>query len=112
MPLPIPTTEKPSTSETKESNVVANQGSQSSAEIGNQSSQMGSTDQRPQSDAEKAADKLYEERIEEEKRGMINGEASRLVVWQVSSVDWGNTTRRPGWDDLERFVSVSMLLVP
>ncbi|KAJ9644540.1 hypothetical protein H2201_000314 [Coniosporium apollinis] len=66
MPLPVLTTEKPSTSETKETNVVADQGSQRSAEVSDQSSQMGSTDQRPQSDAEKAADKLYEERIEEE----------------------------------------------
>jgi len=63
MGIPVnTTTEKPSSSETIE-------GSVSSASVPDQKSQIGSTGpdaQKTKSEAEKAADKLYEERIEDE----------------------------------------------
>ncbi|KAK4993843.1 hypothetical protein LTR50_000056 [Elasticomyces elasticus] len=67
MPIPMQTssspTEKPSTSETAENTVP--QDSQKSANVSDQDSSMGATGQ-PKGDAEKAAEKLYEERIEDE----------------------------------------------
>jgi len=61
MPIPVVTsTEKPSTSETRE----VPKDSQPAASISNQSS--GMTQQTTKSEAELAADRLYEERIEEE----------------------------------------------
>ncbi|KAK3061050.1 hypothetical protein LTS18_007131, partial [Coniosporium uncinatum] len=63
MGIPVhTTTEKPSNSETTE-------GSVPSASVPDQKSQVGSTGpdvQKTKSEAEKAADKLYEERIEDE----------------------------------------------
>jgi hypothetical protein len=60
MPIPIHSTEKPSTSETRE----APKDSQPSAQVSNSQSDM--AQQRSKTEAELAADKLYEERIEEE----------------------------------------------
>ncbi len=60
MPIPIHTTEKPYTSETRE----APKDSQLSAEVSNSRSDM--AQQTTKSEAELAAEKLYEERIEEE----------------------------------------------
>lgn len=60
MPIPLHSTEKPSTSETREEP----KGSQPSAEVSNQ--QSGIAQQTTKADAELAAEKLYEERIEEE----------------------------------------------
>ncbi|TKA43712.1 hypothetical protein B0A49_13342 [Cryomyces minteri] len=66
MPVPLPSTatglnEKPSTSETRGE---APKESQPSAQISDRQSAIGQT--QPKGEAEKAADKLYEERIEEE----------------------------------------------
>lgn len=60
MPIPLHTTEKPSTSETR----VTPKDSQPAAEVPN--SQSGMAQQRAKTEAELAAEKLYEERIEEE----------------------------------------------
>jgi hypothetical protein len=61
MGIPVnTTTEKPSTSETN----VSNTSSQPSAEVSNQQSSI--TNPPAKSEAELAAEKLYEERIEEE----------------------------------------------
>lgn len=76
MPLPIPTTEKPSTSETAESmstTTGANErpsDSMPSADVSSQDSAMGATAGarigEGKGSAEEAAERLYEERIEEE----------------------------------------------
>lgn len=61
MPIPVHTnTEKPSTSETNPSSAS----SQATADVSNQGS--GAAQQMTKSEAELAAEKLYEERIEEE----------------------------------------------
>ena len=60
MGLPIHTTDKPSTSETRE----APKDSQPAAQVSN--AQSGMAQQTSKSEAELAAEKLYEERIEEE----------------------------------------------
>ena len=60
MPLPVHSTEKPSTSETREEN----KDSQPASEVPNK--QSGMAQQTTKSEAELAAEKLYEERIEEE----------------------------------------------
>ncbi|EOD47912.1 hypothetical protein NA57DRAFT_72275 [Neofusicoccum parvum] len=63
MPLPIYTSEKPSTSETgvSENNTSAAQTATSTS-----SSAGAQAQQQPKSEAELAAEKLYEERMEEE----------------------------------------------
>ena len=81
MPLPIPTTEKPSTSETAQTTSGANDqnveratnypaSSVPAADISDQESSMGATAGgkigEGKGSAEEAAERLYEERIEEE----------------------------------------------
>lgn len=75
MPLPIPTTEKPSTSETMESTTTTGANERPSdsvpaANVSSQDSAMGATAGarigEGKGSAEEAAEKLYEERIEEE----------------------------------------------
>jgi len=71
MPLPIPTTEKPSTSETAQGGNERPSGSVPAAEVPSEESSMGGVTagagvSESKGSAEEAADKLYEERIEEE----------------------------------------------